>query len=609
MEYVTPLPALAVAVPLTGAAFLAGATLLGRRRIMDSAAIGLAAATAVICAVLLVQSTGGLIVYWFGGWEPSNGVALGISFAIDPLGASMALLAAALTTAALVFSWRYFEAVGGLYHALMLVFLAAMVGFTLSGDLFNMFVFFELMGVAAFALTGYKVEESEPLQGALNFGVTNGIAAFLILMGLGLLYGRTGALNLAQLGAALAGREIDGLIVVSFAVLVAAFLIKSAMVPFHFWLADAYAVAPAPVCVLLSAVMSELGIYALARIYWSVFAGALGGHGSQIKPVTVGIGVVTALIAAIMCFLQRRLKRILAFATMSHAGLFVVGVGLLTPAGLGGVAVYVLADAMVKTTLFFSVGILLHRYGSGDERHLQGRGRDFPFAGVLLVVGAFGLAGLPPLGTWLGKSLIEDEAVLLGYSWMPAVFLVVSVLTGATVLRAAGRIFLASEAPDGGSHADGEDEEAETSGGEGRTPLVMVIPAVLFALLAFAPGLLPGLDRAAEGVAHRFEDRSAYERAVLEGAPQDSHSLPPDEPSSALKGGLLGVVSSALAVALAWVALVPQLWPSALPRALSPLSSLSSGMRALHSGHVGDYVAWLTVGFALLGGLFALVLL
>lgn len=107
-------------------------------------------------------------------------------------------------TAALVFSWRYLEVASSLFHALMLIFLGAMVGFCLTGDLFNSFVFFELMGVSAYGLTGYRVEEGRPLQGAFNFAVSNSIGGLFILTGIGLLYGRTGALNLAQIGDGLA---------------------------------------------------------------------------------------------------------------------------------------------------------------------------------------------------------------------------------------------------------------------------------------------------------------------------------------------------------------------------------------------------------------------
>ena len=230
-----------------------------------------------------------------------------------------------LFVAAFVFCWRYFIVIGPLFHALMLVFLAAMLGFSYTGDLFNLFVFFELLSVAAYALVAYDIEEEGPLQGALNFAITNSIGAFLILTGIALLYGRTGALNMAQIGEALAGQPADGLVVVAFTLMAVGFFVKAAVVPFHFWLADAYSVAPTPVCLLLSAAMSELGLYAFARVYWTVFSGALGGE-EALEAVLIGAGALTALVGAVMCFGQRHLKRMLAFATVSHVGLFLIGI-------------------------------------------------------------------------------------------------------------------------------------------------------------------------------------------------------------------------------------------------------------------------------------------
>jgi multicomponent Na+:H+ antiporter subunit D len=174
------------------------------------------AAVSLICGVLLYQAQKGTIVYWFGGWTPHRGIALGISFTIDPLGAGMATLAAVLVTASFVFTWHYFDAVDGLFHALMLIFLGAMAGYCLTGDIFNLFVLFELMGGAAYALTGYKIEETGPLQDTLNFAITNTSGAFWILIGIALLYGRTGALNLAQIGQTLARGPADGLVIMAF---------------------------------------------------------------------------------------------------------------------------------------------------------------------------------------------------------------------------------------------------------------------------------------------------------------------------------------------------------------------------------------------------------
>jgi multicomponent Na+:H+ antiporter subunit D len=213
------LPPLPVAVSFCTAAFLMATSVLVSRRVRDLIAIIAAGAVTAICVLLLLQSANEPIVYWFGGWQPRNGVALGIGFVIDPLGAALAVLAAGLAMIAFIFSWRYFDEIGALYPALMLIFMGAMVGFCLSGDLFNLFVFFELMSVTAYALTGYKIEERQALMGAFNFGITNSVGAFLMLIGIGLLYGRTGALNLAQLGQMLAAGPSDGLVITALALI------------------------------------------------------------------------------------------------------------------------------------------------------------------------------------------------------------------------------------------------------------------------------------------------------------------------------------------------------------------------------------------------------
>jgi multicomponent Na+:H+ antiporter subunit D len=133
-------------------------------------------------------------------------------------------------------------------------------------------------------------------KGALNFAITNSIGAFLVLSGIALLYGHTGALNPAQLGRALAEAPVDRLVVVAFVLLLVGFLVKAAVVPFHSWLADAYALAPTPVCVLLAGVTSELGLYAVARIYWTAFSGPLGPHGPGLQTLLLGAAVLTALL-------------------------------------------------------------------------------------------------------------------------------------------------------------------------------------------------------------------------------------------------------------------------------------------------------------------------
>ena len=178
------LPALPLALPLLAASFLAAVNRHVPRWLADTVALLVSIATCVSCALLMLQSAQQTLVYWFGGWAPRSGAAIGISFVIDPFGAGLAAFAAALVTVALIFSLRYFDSVGNLYHVLMMAFLGAMCAFCLTGDLFNLFVWFELMSAAAFALCGYKTEQAGPLEGSLNFAITNTIGAFLVLSGM-----------------------------------------------------------------------------------------------------------------------------------------------------------------------------------------------------------------------------------------------------------------------------------------------------------------------------------------------------------------------------------------------------------------------------------------
>ncbi len=597
--------ALAIVVPMIAAACLVAFRHFSPRLLNDVAAAGTGIAVVTICAILLVRAAHHPFAYWMGGWRPSHMVAIGISLSIDPLGAGMATFAAVVVTAALIYSWRYFDAADGLFHALMLVFLAAMVGFCLTGDLFNLVVFFELMGAVAYALTAYQIEERGPIQGGINFAITNSVAAYAMFIGAALLYARTGALNLAQIGAALDGHKPDALVVVAMALVFVGFLTKAAAVPMHFWSADAHAVAPTPVCVLLSGVMAELGLYGLARVYWTVFAGTLGPHADELRAILITLGATTAVWGAVMCYAQRHLKRLLAFSTISHVGVIACGIGLLTARGLAGAAAYVVGQGFTKGALFMLVGVLLHRFGTVDEFALHGRGRRMRLAGVLFAVGGLALAALPGVTLFFGKSLMDGAALEGKYAWLPTVFVISSVLTGGAVLRLTGRVFFgwgASErAEDVQIRRIGEEEQDEEQVERDFTPpLMLIVPAMLL-LGAIVVGLIPGAVPGIETAASHFRDHAAYVRWVLSGvvphfsAVSHSHVETFDYLYGA--GGALG------ALAIASLTLFGATLHRRLPQTLiGPLRAALTGLRELHSGHIGDYIAWWTLGTALLGG-------
>ncbi len=562
MPSLAPFP---VVVPL----LVAPTILAGRRHLSRSVVRGLALAAALAVTALgatLLAQAHGVGVYWFGGWRPRHGVVLGVSFAVDSFGAAGVLLAGALTAAALVAAgtWRRF---GPLAHVLTMVLLAAASGFSLTGDLFNLFVFFELMSVATIALCALDTGDTRALRGALHFAIANSIGAFFVLVGIALLYARTGALNLAAIGRQLAAHRPDQLVVVALLLLVVGFLIKAAIVPFHFWLVDAASSASPPVSMLLVGLLDTLGIYAVARIYWTVFSSPHARIGS-LQPVLLGAGVATALLGAVLCLTREAPTRRLAFVAISHAGLMLLGVGLISRAGLAGFGVYAVASGATKAALF----ALVTPAPDGAEGWLGVRGRR-----VLLVLAGLVLAGLPPAATWLGKGLLEAGATGVGHAAVVALVLVVSVLTAATVVELAV--------------APGRADAPRVA----WSPWALAAGAVLLAATV-ALGLAPGVTERSVAAAARFEDRPAYAAAVL--GPARLPAPTTGVPDLGATPALLGVAAAAAAAALGVA--------RGRRRSDRPTGAPLARLVALHHGAIADSTAWITFGAAAIGATLAL---
>jgi multicomponent Na+:H+ antiporter subunit D len=601
-----------IAGPIVMACILVALGERAPRRVIDVIATTSAVGVTGLAAMVLASTRHSRVVTWAGAWRTSHGLSVGIPLIADQLNAGLVLMAGGLMSCALLYSWRYIESLHGRYHALMLLFLAGMAGFVLSGDVFDMFVFFELMGAAAYALTGMKIEDKTAVQGGLIFGIVNSLGAYLSLTGVAIVYSRTGQLGLPQLGALLSGHRPDALVVAGFVLIVTGFLVKAAMVPFHFWLADAHAVAPTPVCVMLSGAMVELGLYGTARVYWVAFSGTIP-HPDVSRAFLV-IGVLTAALGATMCFAQRHLKRLLAYSTIAHMGMFTMGFATLDSDGTAGTAIYAAGHAGVKAALFLLVGLLLDRHGNVDELRLHGCGKKERLAALLFFASGLALAGLPPFGIALGKAITESAVAAAGHAWAPALYVVVSAVTAGAVLRSGLRIYLGlGPRPDPevvaetGEETTGAEEERETQE-LSRTPATMMLAIVILVAGSLAVGVLPGAGQAFADAAQRFTDAEGYMRQALFHAAATA-PRPDSEAAWTASGILLDLLAVALACCFAWLGLFSSRLPG-LVRALGrPGVPVMGVLHRLHSGHVGDYVAWLFAGVTGLAALIALPLL
>lgn len=580
---------LLVAGPLAAAALVAALHRFVPGLVLDAIALLVALACCVGSLAVAGAAREGPLVAFLGGWAPEDGAQIGIALVADVLGGGFAALIAGLVAVVIVYGRLFFGAVEGLYQALLLVVLGAGTGFALTGDLFNLYVFFELIGVTTFVLTAYRMDD-DALHGALLFAVINTLASVLLLAGIGTLYAVGGSVDLSALGRALA-EEGDGPAVrLGFVLVVGGFLIKAAALPFHLWLTEAYAGAPAPVCVLFGGASVTFGLFGLARVLSSVFAfGSLPE--ALASAILLPVGVATALAAAALALVEPNLKRILALTTIAHVGIVLVALGLADPQALGGASLYGLGHAVVKAGLFAAAGVLVAHARTSDLAALAARARDLGRGGmtsvVLLGLGALAIAGAPPGLAYRGKGAIEEAADAAGLGALGLVAEASGVMAGAAILAAALRIGLARGAPVEPPRI------ALPALAPGRNGLGLAIVAALLV----GAGLLPsvaGLDEsAARGALHalRAEDVA---RTVLDGAPFVASALPASAMPSAdlsLRGLLPPIAAIGLACLLAWPKRHPTIAATAPAR----------------TGAIGDATALTAIGLAALGVLAALV--
>lgn len=577
---VSLIPPLCIAIPLAAGALLVPFTAHAPKRLGSAVTTLVAALVCAMAALVAIYcSTRAPLELWMGGWTPHTGMAVGISLHVDAMSAGLAALVAFLVFIASFYTWDGFDTAGTLFHAILLVFLAAMCGYAMTGDLFNLFVWFELMTAAAIALTALKIEEGAAIEGAINLAVTNTIGGFIVLLGTALLYAHTGALNMHQIGLVLASKPVDALVLAAFALLVCGYFIKGAVAPFHYWLDDAHAVAPTPICVLFSGIMVQLALYGVARIFWTIFAPAFHTSMPQLQGLFVTLGVVTALAGASMAFAQRHLKRLLAFSTISHSGIFVAAFALFNAAGVAAAALYIAAHGLIKSGLFICAGNYLNRFRSLDEGVLGGVGHRAKTNTTLYLIGGVALAGLPLFALSSAKVWYDDAMHAQGFVWIAVVMALATCIDGAAVLRSGLHIgFGIGKAQTLGISPEEEETECIEHHLETTPPTDLAGAFLVFAAAIWLAWSVP-MHNSIAAAAHAFVNRQGNAAAL--------------EQKPAALGINLAIVAAALALAFASL-YRERIWKGVRDAAMLPLELL----RRTHSGIYTDYVLYIIGGLA-----------
>jgi multicomponent K+:H+ antiporter subunit D len=453
---------------------------------------------AVAARLTGLAGSGEVSAYLLGNWQPPFGIVL----ALDRLSALMLLLTGLVALAALVHALGGWDRRGAHFHALFQFQLMGLAGAFLTADLFNLFVFFEVLLAASYGLLLHGAGR-ERLRASFHYVVLNLTASALFLIGVSLLYGLAGTLNLADLSVKLARLPAGdaGLAQVAGVLLLVVFGLKAAILPLHLWLPGTYAAAPAPVAALF-AIMTKVGIYAIAR----VFTLAFGAGESAVAQVLLPAGLATLAAASLGALAAGSLRALSGWLVVASAGTLLAALGLAGAAGLGAALYYLIHSTLVAAALFLLAEAIGRQRGAAGDALEAGPAPARPvLLGALFFAAAAADGGLPPLAGFVGKLAILDAALgTSSWPWLFGVVLGSGVLVVVALSRAGSLLFWKSE---------GSVSGAAVPAGEWLP--VAALLAAGFATVLFAGPVL-GYARAAAG---QLIERGGYVESVLGARP------------------------------------------------------------------------------------------
>jgi multicomponent K+:H+ antiporter subunit D len=461
----------------------------------------------VLSALLVWQAAGGeLAVYRVGDWPAPYGIVL----VADRLGAMMLLLTSLVALPVLAYASGGWDAHGRYFHAMFQFQLMGLNGAFVTGDLFNLFVFFEVLLIASYVLMVHG-QGGQRFKVGLHYVVLNLVASALFLVGVALLYARTGTLNLADLALRVPMVQGPDAVVVQAAglVLLVVFGFKAALAPLSLWLPATYAAAAAPVAALF-ALMTKVGVYAIVRVQGVVFGAEAGDSALVAEPLLLPLALATSVLGVLGALAARTLERLVAWLTVASVGTILLGIGMFGSAGWAAALYYLANSTLVVAGLFLLSELVASQRGEAADKLVPAAPVAQPaLLGTLMLLAAASAAGLPPLPGFIGKLLMLEASS--AHAWQVVIWGVIlggGFLTLLGLARAGSVLFWHVR-------VEPADRPAVSSGGAGASPTLLAATLALLAATVAMSVFAAPIQRYTALAAQQLLDRGAYARAVL----------------------------------------------------------------------------------------------
>jgi multicomponent Na+:H+ antiporter subunit D len=493
-------------------------TLFLRGSLAAQRAVSLVGALALLGSTLLLGQAAwqdGIQVMQMGGWP----APFGITFVADLLSVIMLVVTGIIAVATVIYSFANIDenrVAFGFYPFLNLL-LVGICGSFLTGDMFNLFVWFEVMLISSFILMALGNDKPQ-MEGAFKYVAVNLVSSALFLAGIGLLYGVTGTLNMADLAHKIPQVQNQGVVTMIAMFFLVSFGIKAAVFPLFFWLPASYHTPPTAVAAIFAGMLTKVGVYAILRVFTLMFTNDIG----YTHTLMLWIAGFTMVVGVLGAAAQSDIRKILSVHIVSQIGYMIMGIGLMsvlvhsddeiTRAGvrlaLAGTIFYIVHNIIVKANLFFVGGVIARLGGSFELKNLGGLYRYFPFVAVLFVIPAFSLAGLPPLSGFWAKLMVIKAGLDLGSYWIVGTALFVGLLT----LYSMAKIWAGAFLPKAQEGLITGPLPAEMK----RSVLILCFPIAILAALSILMGLFMGpIFELTEAAADQLLNPNFYIQAVL----------------------------------------------------------------------------------------------